>query len=60
MNLVFQDENSKIPMTKDELTEVFNALLPRSRKIEYDLNRLSGNHCRCNGKGEFVLLPETD
>lgn len=25
----------------------------------YDLSRIDGNHCSCEGNGKFILLPDT-
>lgn len=55
-NLVFKDKNSKTPMTKEELAEVYwDGNKEKIKKYGYDMNRLSGNLCNCYGNGRFVL-----
>lgn len=52
-NLVFKDKKAKKPMARHELAKAFG---PAMGEL-YDMSRLEGNHCDCNGNGEFVLLP---
>lgn len=56
--LVFRDENSKIPMTRDELAELYwNGDKEKIKKYGYPVERLAlySAECKCNGHGRFVL-----
>lgn len=63
MNTVYVSKRSTKPMTLRELTAAYNAIIPPQAKyygLPYDMSRLEGDHCDCQGNGEFVLLPITD
>lgn len=63
MNVVYSSVKSKSPMTLEELTKAFHAFTSKTSKYfgkKYDIKRLEGNHCYCNGNGEFILLPLSD
>lgn len=48
MNQVFKTKQSKKPMTEQQL---------KSHAGEwFTMERIEGNHCQCDGNGEFVLL----
>jgi len=52
-NQVFADEKAIKPLTEKELQNRAGAW--------FTLDRIAGEHCDCGeGRGEFVLLPETD
>lgn len=55
-NLVFKDENSKIPMTEQELAnEIWYGDKDKITKYGYDMSRISGDLCDCFRNGVFVL-----
>ena len=55
-NLVYKDENSKIPMTEKELAnEIWYGDKEKIEKCGYDMSRISGDLCDCFGNGVFVL-----
>lgn len=55
-NLVYKDENSKIPMTENELaSEIWYGDKEKIEKYGYDMSRISGDLCDCFGNGVFVL-----
>lgn len=61
--LVFRDEQSKIPLTRDELAEIYwNGDKEKIKKYGYPVQRLAlySAECKCNGHGRFVLekIPE--
>jgi hypothetical protein len=55
MNKVFKDKKSKRPLDPIQLEAAWNE--GRSKQQTYELSRLEGTHCNCDGAGEFVLLP---
>ena len=61
--LVFKDEKSKIPLTRNELAEIYwKGDKEKIEKYGYPLQRfaLFTAECKCNGHGRFVLenIPE--
>ena len=61
--LVFRDEQSKIPLTRNELAEIYwKGDKQKIEKYGYPLQRfaLFTAECKCNGHGRFVLenIPE--
>lgn len=60
MNIIF-DEKGKELKTSKELGEAFYANYPqRCKKHPYELERIEGDLCYCDGDGVFDLLPLTD
>lgn len=56
--LVFKDKDSKVPMTRDELAELYwNGDKEKIKKYGYPSERLAlySAECKCNGQGRFVL-----
>lgn len=56
--LVFRDENSKIPLTRNELAEIYwNGDKEQIEKHGYPSYRfaLYSAECKCNGHGRFIL-----
>lgn len=60
-NLVFKNTRSRKPMTERELAEEFwYGNKAKMKKYGYDMNRLSGELCDCDGQGRFVLEEPTE
>mgnify|MGYP000608094401 CR=1 FL=1 len=60
--LVFKDNASNIPMTRDELAELYwNGDKEKIKKYGYPVQRLAlySAECKCNGFGKFVLEKAT-
>lgn len=56
--LVFRNEQSKIPLTREELAEIYwNGDKEKIEKYGYPIQRfaLYSAECKCNGQGRFVL-----
>lgn len=56
--LVFKDEESKIPLTRSELAEIYwNGDKEKIKKYGYPVERMAlySAECKCNGHGRFVL-----
>lgn len=56
--LVFKDEESKIPLTRSELAEIYwNGDKEKIKKYGYPVERMAlySAECKCNGQGRFVL-----
>ena len=62
-NLVFKTTKDLSPLNETELADEF-WFYPNSeekkKKHGYDMDRLKGGHCACNGNGRFLLFPITD
>ena len=57
MNLIFSQTNLSVPLSPSDLTIIWNDFY--NVKSDYDLSRINGNLCDCNGNGQFILLPST-
>lgn len=53
MNKVYYTKRSTKPLTQYQLLKESVFFLD-----ERGMSRLEGSHCKCNGNGEFVLLPK--
>lgn len=52
MNKVFISKEAVKPMTLEELLKAAGPW--------FEMERIEGSHCDCDGEGEFVLLSEDD
>lgn len=60
MNLIFKNKNMNIPMTEQELAnEFWYGDKEKIKKYGYDISRISGDLCDCDGNGRFILEEAT-
>lgn len=55
MNKVYYKRTSTKPLTQELLTKESGIAFD-----VYPMERIQGNHCDCNGNGEFVLLSKNN
>lgn len=59
MNMIFED--GKELETAEELGKAYYAIISeRVKRYPYELERITGSMCDCNGEGIFDLLPIFD
>lgn len=64
MNKVYAHPFNRNPMTSEALAAAANIITHNkpftASDFEGEDSRISGNHCYCDGEGEFLLLPVHD